>query len=196
MLLAIRGGTGSEGRVVRFGSLVTAALVLALASPMIGVAAAPIVNDHSRFTDTFPDNICGIPGSSTINVVDNFKLYADGTFHDTATFKLVFTADRTGKQIQIMSAGQVSGPVDPIDNGDGTITFVATFKGLPEKLSIPNGPTLLRDAGNAKLGQRFRVNPDDSLTFIEVVIFSEKGPHPDLDSGFELFCDVLVPALS
>jgi len=24
----------------------------------------------------------------------------------------------------------------------------------------------------------------------------EKGPHPDLDSGFEAFCNVIVPALT
>jgi hypothetical protein len=181
---------------MRFGFLLTAALVLTVALPGIGVAAAPVVNEHSRFSETFPDEICGISGTSTIRVVDNFKLFADGTFLDTANFRQVFTAGGTGKQVQIFSAGQVSGPADPIDNGDGTITFVATFKGLPEKLSIPNGPTLLRDAGIAKLGQTFVVNPDGSLTFVSTTIFSEKGPHPDLDSGFELFCNVIGSALT
>jgi hypothetical protein len=181
---------------MRLALLVTGLIALAVALPSVGVAAQPVVNEHSSFSDTFPDEICDIPGTSTINVVDNFKLYADGTALDTSRFMQVFTADESGKQVQIFSAGQVSGPADPIDNGDGTITFIATFKGLPEKLSIANGPTLLRDAGNVMLGQTFFVEPNGDLTFVSRTIFSEKGPHPDLDSGFEAFCNVLVPALT
>lgn len=181
---------------MRFAFLLTGLLALAVALPGIGVAAKPIVNEHERFTDTFPDELCDIAGTSTIEVVDNFKLYGDGTFLDTARVRQVFTTDSSGKQVQIFSAGQSSGPNDPIDNGDGTITFIATFKGLPEKLSIPNGPTLLRDAGNVTLGQTFFVEPNGDLTFISTTIFDEKGPHPDLDSDFEAFCNVLVPALT
>jgi hypothetical protein len=29
-----------------------------------------------------------------------------------------------------------------------------------------------------------------------MTVTSENGPHPDLDSGFTLFCDQVVPALS
>jgi hypothetical protein len=181
---------------MRFAFFLVGLLALVVALPATGVAAGPTVNEHSRFTDTFPDEICGIAGTSTIEVVDNFRLYDDGTFLDTARFRQVFTADDSGKQVQISSAGQVSGPFDPIDNGDGTITFINTFKGLPEKLSIPGGPTLLRDAGNVTIGQTFFVELNGDLTFVSRTVFSEKGPHPDLDSGFEAFCNVLVPALT
>jgi hypothetical protein len=181
---------------MRFAFLLTGMLALVVALPSIGSAAQPIVNEHSRFTDTFPDEICGIPGTSTIDVVDNFKLYADGTFLDTSRFQGVFTSDATGKQIQIFSAGQVAGLDEPIDNGDGTITFINTFKGLPEKLSIPNGPTLLRDAGTVTFTTTFFVEANGDLTFVSQTISGEHGPHPDLDSDFEAFCDVLVPALT
>jgi hypothetical protein len=181
---------------MRFAFLLIGLLALAVALAGTAAAAKPTVNEHSRFTDTFPDEICGIAGTSTIEVVDNFKLYDDGTFLDTARVSQVFSADDSGKQVQIFSAGQVSGPFDPIDNGDGTITFINTFKGLPEKLSIPGGPTLLRDAGNVTIGQTFFVEPNGDLTFVSRTVFSEKGPHPDLDSGFEAFCNVLVPALT
>lgn len=181
---------------MRFALLLIGLLALAVALPGSGVAAKPIVNEHSRFTDTFPDEICGIAGTSTIEVVDNFKLYDDGTFLDTARVRQVFTADESGKQVQISSAGQVSGPDEPIDNGDGTITFINTFKGVPEKLSILNGPTLLRDAGNVTIAQTFFVEPNGDLTFVSRTVSDEKGPHPDLDSGFEAFCNVLAPALT
>src|ERR1043166_7569252 len=136
---------------MRFAFLLTGLLVLAVALPGVGVAAAPTVNEHIRFTDTFPDELCDIPGTSTIRVVDNFRLFADGTFLDTSRFDQVFTAEETGKQVQISAAGQISGPFDPIDNGDGTITFVTTFIGLPERLSIPGGPTLSLDAGTVTI---------------------------------------------
>jgi hypothetical protein len=32
--------------------------------------------------------------------------------------------------------------------------------------------------------------------FLGQTISPENGPHPDLDSGFTLFCDVIVPALT
>ena len=31
---------------------------------------------------------------------------------------------------------------------------------------------------------------------ISQTVSGEKGPHPDLDSDFEIFCNVVVPALS
>jgi hypothetical protein len=192
--MAIRANRTRRYRQWILAGVVTLGLLAVV--PSLGIAAAPIVNEHTRITETFPDNICGIPGTTTIRVVDNFKLYADGTYRDTSSFKAVFTATGTGKQVQISSAGQVSGNDEPIDNGDGTVTFVDTFKGLPEKLSIYRGPTLLRDAGNVTIATTFFVEPDGSLTFVSQTVLSQHGPHPDLDSGFEAFCNVLVPALS
>lgn len=182
---------------MRFRFVMAVVLGLAVALPGIGVASAPIVNDHSTFTDTFPDNLCGVSGTSTITLVDNFKLYADGTFRDTAVFRLVFTASN-GKQVQIFSAGQETGLDEPIHNLDGTITFVSTFKGLPEKLSIANGPTLLRDAGTVTVTTTVRPNPgpQGGFLFVSRTVSGEHGPHPDLDSGFAAFCDVIAPALT
>jgi hypothetical protein len=180
---------------MRLVVLVTGLLALAVALPGIGVAAAPVVNEHSSFSDTFPDELCGIAGTSTINGVDNFKLYADGTYLDTFRATQVFTAEG-GKQVRIFTARQSSGLDQPIDNGDGTITFMDTFKGLPDKLSIQNGPTLSRDAGTATLTRTFFVEPDESLTLVSLTVSGEHGPHPDLDSGFEAFCNVIVPALT
>lgn len=181
---------------MRFAFLLTGLLVLAVALPGVGVAAAPIVNDHTRFTDNFPDELCGISGTSTITVVDNLKIFDDGTFLHTSRFTQVFTADETGKQVQISAAGQDSGPFDPIDNGDGTITFVTTFIGLPERLSIPGGPTLSLDAGTVTISTTFFVEENGDLTFVSQTASGEHGPHPDLASDFELFCDVLVPVLT
>jgi len=171
------------------------ALTLTIGASDTASAAAPVVNEHTNFSDTFPDKVCGIRGTSTARGVDNFKLYADGTFRDTSRVRQVFTA-KNGKSVVLFSAGQVTGLNDPIQNADGTITFINTFKGLPEKLSIAGGPTLSRDAGVVTIATTFRPLPNGDLKFVSQTVSGEHGPHPDLDSGFEVFCNVLVPALT
>jgi hypothetical protein len=178
------------------GFVLAGILALTLAVSSGAFAAAPIINEHSRFTETFPDELCGISGTTTLSAVDNFKLYADGTYLDTSRFQSVFTAAESGKSVMVFSAGQVTGLDQPIQNPDGTITFIDTFKGLPEKLSIPGGPTLSRDAGVVTLTRTFRVLPNGDFELVSLVISGEHGPHPDLNSDFELFCEVLVPVLT
>jgi hypothetical protein len=186
-------GRGATAR--KLALVLAGALALTIAASGSASAAAPVVNEHTRFTDTFPDRVCGIRGTSAVSVVDNFKLYANDTFRDTSRFRDVFTA-KNGKAVVIFSAGQVTGLNDPIQNADGTITFINTFKGLPEKLSIAHGPTLSRDAGTATIATTFRPLPGGDLKFVSQTVSGEHGPHPDLDSGFEVFCKVLIPALT
>lgn len=195
VLTAARFAIRRAAAVRKLALILAGALALTIAASGSASAAAPIVNEHSTFTDTFPDQLCDIQGTSTISVVDNFKLYADNTFLDTTNFRQVFTADN-GKSVLIFAAQQTSGPADPIQNADGTITFITTFKGLPEKLSVPGGPTLSRDAGVVTLAQTFLPLPNGDLQFVSTTASGEHGPHPDLDSGFELFCNVLIPALT
>jgi hypothetical protein len=195
VLTATRFAIGRAATVRKLALVLAGALALTIAASGSASAAAPIVNEHSMFTDTFPDQLCGIQGTSTISVVDNFKLYADNTFLDTTNFRQVFTADN-GKSVLIFSADQTSGPAEPVQNADGTITFITTFKGLPEKLSVPGGPTLSRDAGVVTLATTFLPLPNGDLQFVSQTASGEHGPHPDLASDFELFCNVLIPALT
>jgi hypothetical protein len=181
--------------VRKLALVLAGALALTIGASGTASAAAPVVNEHTNFSDTFPDKVCGIRGTSTARGVDNFKLYADGTFRDTSRVRQVFTA-KNGKSVVLFSAGQVTGLNDPIQNADGTITFINTFKGLPEKLSIAGGPTLSRDAGVVTIATTFRPLPNGDLKFVSQTVSGEHGPHPDLDSGFEVFCNVLVPALT
>ena len=181
--------------VRKLALVLAGALALTIGASGAASAAAPIENHHTHSTETFRDKVCGIRGTSVINVVDNFKLYADGTFRDTSRFRQVFTA-KNGKSVVIVSAGQVTGLNDPIQNADGTITFINTYKGLPEKLSILHGPTLSRDAGVVTIAVTLRPLGDDEFEFVSQTFSGEHGPHPDLESGFEVFCNVLVPALT
>ena len=158
-----------------------------------GASTARLVDRfHGTFSDTFPDTICGIDGTSVVSVMDNIQVFADGTFKDQFRLNQTFTSAATGKSVLIFVAQQFTG-VGPIDNGDGTITFVSTFKGLPEKIKLPNGRVLSRDAGFVSFNDTFDATTGE---FLGTTISPENGPHPDLDSGFALFCDVIVPALS
>jgi len=187
--------SGRTAAVTKLALVLAGALALTIGASGGAFAAAPIANEHTSSTDTFPDQVCDIPGTSVVNVVDNFKLYTDGTFRDTSRIRQVFTAEN-GKSVVLFSAGQVTGLNDPIQNADGTVTFVNTFKGLPEKLSILHGPTLSRDAGSVVVTTTFLPLPNGDLQFVSQSFSGLHGPHPDLESGFEVFCNVLVPALT
>ena len=162
-----------------------------------GVATGATEVDH--FTDgPFPDEICGVTGTTTVHGTSVFRELANGGFFATGTFWAVFTADN-GKSITTFAAGpstSLAGPV--IDEAAGTVTLTVTFVGLPEKVSITHGQTLLRDAGIVTITQVFEYtgNPDEPFgDLISQSLSGLHGPHPDLLSDFEAFCNVVEPYL-
>ena len=85
-----------------------------------------------------------------------------------------------------------------IDAQAGTVTITTTYGGLFEKLSITQGPTLSRDAGTVTLIDVYEYtgDPNDPVgDSISETVSGLHGPHPDLLSGFTVFCDVVVPYL-
>lgn len=60
-------------------------------------------------------------------------------------------------------------------------------------IKLPHGGFLSRDAGAVTITRVF-----DAITFdlVSQTVSGEKGPHPDLDSDFEVFCNVIVRALT
>ena len=79
-----------------------------------------------------------------------------------------------------------------MDEEAGTITFLTSFIGLPEMIQTANGPVLLRDAGILTFADTFDLETGD---FISSEIVVNKGPHPEADSDFTLFCEVITGAL-
>jgi hypothetical protein len=195
-LAASSQGEGKETQmhVPALARVVLVALVTALAvlAPS-ALGAKPVEQFHDHFTDSFSDVICDIPVDVVIVVTDNFSLYADESFMDRSSFRATFTNPANNKSIIVSSAGLVSGPAPTVDEEAGTITFFTSFKGLPEKIQTKNGPVLLRDAGFVTFKDTFDLETDELISS-EVIV--NKGPHPDLDSDFELFCEVVTPALT
>ena len=167
--------------------------LLALALTSSNVAAAPIVQHvHSTFNNTFQADPCGIDGTIVEHDMIELQAYADGTLRFEIHSIQLFTSEATGKSVESFSSQQQTNLSPPIVNGDGTTTFLFVFKGLEQKLKIPHGPTLVRDAGPITFALTFDVNG----SLISQLIVGEKGMHPLADSGFALFCDVLVPAVN
>jgi hypothetical protein len=171
--------------------LVALVAVLAII-PGTALGAKPIEQFHDHFTESFSDVLCGIPVDVTFVVTDNFFLLEDDSFRDTASVRATFTNPVNGKSVVISNAGQVSGPPPIIDEEAGTITFLTNFKGLPEKVQTAQGPVLLRDVGFVQFADTFDLATGD---FISSEVVFVKGPHPDLDSDFTLFCEVITGAL-
>jgi hypothetical protein len=167
------------------------ALIVVLALPGAVLAAKPVAAFHDHFTDAFSGEICGIPVEIKIVVTDNFFLYADDSFKDASSAMQTFTNPDNGKAVVVSNAGTVTGTA-VIDEQANTITFVTSFKGLPEKIQTANGPVLLRDAGVITFADTFDLTTGDFIGS-EVTI---TGPHPEADSAFVLFCELVTTALT
>ena len=172
-------------------SLVAALITVFAVLPGTASAAKPIAF-HDHFTDSFSDEICGIPVDVDLVVTDNFFLYADGTFKDTSSIRTTLTNPENGKSVVVSSAGQVTGPPPIIDEEAGTITFLVSFKGLPEKIQTAQGRVLLRDAGVITFADTFDLETGEFISSETIV----KGPHPEAASDFTLFCEVITTALT
>lgn len=174
-------------------ALVVGVIGVFVVLPGTASAAKPVAQFHDHFTDSFSDEICGIPVDIDLVVTDNFFLYADDTFKDTSSFKQTSTNPVNGKSVVLSAAGQVTGPPPVVDEEAGTITFLVSYKGLPEKIQTAHGAVLLRDAGIITFADTFDLETGEFISSETIV---NKGPHPEADSDFTLFCEVISGALA
>jgi hypothetical protein len=180
--------------------LVRALLVAAVATlavlPARAVAAPPEIFHVSDSGTVENIGLCGITVDLAFRFVFTDKLFLDNEgnfthFQSTGSSKQTYTADN-GKSVIIQQAGQFRDAAAEIDEAANTVTFRQTYLGLPEKIQTEHGPVLLRDAGFIQF-----VTVLDLTTFqvisTDVII---KGPHPEAESDFTLFCQVITDALT
>jgi hypothetical protein len=163
--------------IVLAGSI---ALLTAIALPAWSAGAAPIGHDHFT-SDPYPDQWCGVAGSSVDQVVANYTL--DGS-RTSLNVRTTFTATASGKSMEIRQTG-VRTQSAPIDNGDGTYSIVFTNAGQSPGFKLPNGVVIV-DTGVLEGVATFDSATDDFLSF-EIV--KQSGPRPGA-------CDAIVSALS
>jgi hypothetical protein len=98
----------------------------------------------------------------------------------------------TGKSVVLFAAGQNSGPAPIIDTSAGTITFVASFSGIPESIQTLQGGVLLHDVGLVSAADTFDLNTG---AFLGEQVLAEAGPHPIFDFTVN-DCQVILAALT
>ena len=173
-------------RLPRAIPLLFVALCALLALPGGALAAQPTVHDKFNFTLEDVD-FCGVVGDLHIKGTQVITV-GDTTFTAIGQVTQVFTAP-DGRTAVISNAGTVTNTF--VDNGDGTITILDSFVGLPEKISSRGaGGVVLRDAGVISFLTTIDLDTGDVTT--EVI---QHGPHPEADSDFTLFCDAFLDAL-
>ena len=152
---------------------------------------------HVQVDDFIEDvDLCGLTVDVEVTGTATDKVFFDNEgnfvrFSSTSSIMQTFT-DADGDQVIVQNAN-VFEDVEPIvDEEAGTITFVITFVGLPELVKTPHGALLLRDAGVITFADTFDLETGE---FLGTEVLVNRGPHPDADSDFELFCEVITEAL-
>ena len=173
-------------------SVLVGAVSCVLVAGTGAVAHAAPPENHFSFTDSFTDdNFCGTGETVVVTFQGKgtFHEKKDGTAFVTVQGKGTFTAEETGKRVISHFAQRASSEF--IENGDGTVTIIETITGLPEQFRFERGRLITRDAGTITFTITFDEETggliDEDITF--------RGPHPQAESDFELFCEVIPEAL-
>jgi hypothetical protein len=176
-------------------SLGIAVAALALVALPAAIAANPDVN-HFEFSDTFSDtDFCG-----TGMTVDIFAS-GHGTeflapnqpvdYRNTTVGKVRFTNPHNENTVILHFAGPFLAKIISGDPESGTFVEEITNIGLPELIRAKHGGVISRDVGIISFRNTF---VDDELVSSEIIGIT-KGPHPNAESDFELFCKVMTDAL-
>lgn len=155
-------------------------VVAVLAVGASGAMAAQIGHDHF-VSDPYPDNWCGIDGTSVDTVVANYTL--DGS-RTSLNVKTIFTATASGKSMEIQQTGLRTQSA-PVDNGNGTYSITFGEAGQSPRFMLPTGQ-VIQDTGLLEAVATFDAATGDFLSF-EIVKLA--GPRPP-------GCTEIVSALS
>jgi hypothetical protein len=135
------------------------AAIVALAVAPVGALGAKPERFHEHVVDFFEgDNVCGMTVDVAVKGVFTDLAFFDKEgnfvrFKSTSSFRVTVT-DADGDAVVVQNSGLVQ-EQEIVDEEAGTITFLSTFKGLPEKIQTAQGPLLLRDAGIVTFADTF-----------------------------------------
>jgi hypothetical protein len=179
-------------RPITFIGIAVATLVLG--SAPAAQAANPDVNRRIEIGGYTDPDFCG-PGqtvdvSFTVRVVEFLSPNQEVDIALVRQGDFWLTNPDTGATVQNHFAGRYS---ETLVSGDpaGIHTVEYTTHGLDQQLRLPNGAVLSRDAGYQAWRDTF--GPDGWLSG-ELVV--QRGPHPDADSDYAIFCEVITTALA
>ena len=173
------------------------ALVAAVAVMPARALAGPPQIFHDRFSDTFEDvDVCGLTLDVQSQGVFTDRVYFDQDgnfvrFMSSVSGMTTFTA-ADGDSVVVQFANLYAEGTPTVDEAAGTITFTSTYTGLPEKIQTSGGAMLLRDAGILAFANTFDLEPGEFISSETVLV---RGPHPEADSDFLAFCEILTDEL-
>ena len=171
----------------RYVRLLPALLAFGLLVALPGGALAAAPTFHDKINDTFPDNICGVGGTSVVTGTQ-VGSSTSTSFKVSGQVNQIFTAT-DGRSVRLHVAGTSSSTF--VDNLDGTATVTNTYKGLPEQIRGAKGGPTSRDAGMISFVTTFDLTTGDVISSSVI----SHGPHPEADSDFTIFCTAFFAAL-
>jgi hypothetical protein len=185
-----------------FANLAVFGMVVAMAGP--ARAARPEKTDQTT-AEPFPDKVCDIPVMTTVSgstilhiqdiVIPSTGEGSDDFFIGVIRDHLTITWTNADGVALVNIVQQTRQEHALVDNGDGTYTY--TINGRPEVLRSGN-KSLVVDVGTISFPDTFYLcdlSTDDDNYFINSEITGITGPHPDAESDFALFCDVVTEIL-
>lgn len=149
-------------------------------------------------TGSFPGGeICGVPLERTdfFSAGPTWELLPGNEPSKAAGNLLTTWTAASGEVASVRHAGETTREiVEWLD--EDTFVAIQTTAGLAEVIKASDGPPLTFDAGRIVVRLVVRLLPGGGSTLLAPPEFLEvDGPHPDIASGFALFCPAVRDAL-
>ena len=179
----------------RLGAATTVA-AMALVASAVPAFAAKGSHEQVRVDETIADDVvCGIDVSTHLVITGPVNVTSEGRLTDNSRVRLTFT-NAAGDWLVNDISGQFRQVVT--ENADGTIISIETHRGNHERLRSADGIEAAFDRGQIVFRNVVDLNDPEDPTDDELIssdILQQAGPHPDADSDFELFCEVVERVL-
>jgi hypothetical protein len=170
--------------------------------PAVNALAAPPAVFHENFDETFEEELCGIFVTGHAEGVDTFRIFFDQEGNEIRALgsgqgMITWTNPENGKSVSLSFAGSFQETA--VENPDGTVTFTSTVAGLPADVFVSPHESLFKDVGRVTFVTTVDFgdpeDPEDDVVVSSEIAFLA-GPHPELESDFILFCEVVTAALT
>ena len=173
-----------KAKLLTFGGLCAIAVALAVPASSAAVTVVPF-----RGSESSPLQLCGLDLHSDFSFSGVTVVKASGVSINAGEFRAVWTNPATGKSIVIHGSIMFMNSA-PIDNGDGTISFVGSSSGAYIVKDAHGAPISL-DAGRVVARVTLDATTDQ---FVSVEFLSISGNQTDTPADSS--CDTIVPALT
>jgi hypothetical protein len=165
---------------------------LLIMSGQAALGAGP-VHDKFAVDETFTEELCGIEVTAHLEINGNVLIFED-RFVDLSRIEITWT-NAEGDWLR----NAISGPAFIEEQLDGEIlTITERHAGIHSHLTSAAGHEPVFDRGTVTFLITIDLNDleneeDDVLLSFETIFVA--GPHPELESDFALFCEVVEAVL-